>query len=199
MCCPQYAHLGTGNYNATTARIYTDLSLLTADPEITGAVHDVFSFLTAYAENPTTDLCWWPLDLAERCMSLIERERRMRGWASRAHHCKVNSLLDKDIVRALYSASQAGVEIDLLVRGICSLRRESRHQRPHPVRSIVDGSWNTAASFTSRTRRAEVYLGSADWMPRNLHERVEVLFRSRAHCCAIVSCMRFWPHCSPTT
>src|SRR5277367_4059638 len=120
----QYAHLGTGNYNATTARIYTDLSLLTADPEITSAVHDVFSFLTAYAENPSYgSLMVAPLDLAEKCISLIEREAENAKLGRPARIiAKINSLLDKNIIMALYRASQAGVEIDLIVRGMCSLR-----------------------------------------------------------------------------
>jgi len=176
----QYAHLGTGNYNATTARIYTDLSLLTADPEITGAVHDVFSFLTAYAENPNYGpLLVAPLDLAERCMSLIEREAENARLGRPARIiAKVNSLLDKDIVRALYSASQAGVEIDLLVRGICSLRPGIRGISDRiRVRSIVGRFLEHSRIFYFENGGdPEVYLGSADWMPRNLHERVEVLF-----------------------
>src|SRR6202171_1608188 len=120
----RYAHLGTGNYNTATARIYTDLSLLTADPEITSAVHDVFSFLTAYAEHPNYGpLLVAPLDLAEKCMSLIEREAEHARQGRPARIVvKINSLVDKDIIQSLYRASQAGVDIDLLVRGICSLR-----------------------------------------------------------------------------
>jgi polyphosphate kinase len=176
----QYAHLGTGNYNATTARIYTDLSLLTADPEITRAVHDVFSFLTAYAENPNYGpLLVAPLDLTEKCMSLIEREAENARLGRPARMIvKVNSLVDKDIVRALYSASQAGVEIDLLVRGICSLRPGIRGISDRiRVRSIVGRFLEHSRIFYFENGgEPEVYLGSADWMPRNLHERVEVLF-----------------------
>ena len=117
-------HIGTGNYNATTARIYTDLSLLTADPEITGAVHDVFSFLTAYAEHPSYDpLLVAPLDLAEQLLGLIERETEHARHGRPARIiAKMNALLDKKLIMALYRASQAGVEIDLIVRGICALR-----------------------------------------------------------------------------
>src|SRR5450755_585119 len=120
----RYAHLGTGNYNATTARIYTDMSLLTADPEITGAVNDVFSFLTAYAEHPSYGpLLVAPLDLAEKCMRLIEREAEHARLGRPARIiAKFNSLLDKNIIAALYRASQAGVAIDLIVRGMCALR-----------------------------------------------------------------------------
>jgi polyphosphate kinase len=176
----QYAHLGTGNYNATTARIYTDLSLLTADPEITSAVHDVFSFLTAYAEHPSYGpLLVAPLDLAEKCMRLIEREAdHAREGRPARMIVKVNSMVDKDIVQALYRASQAGVDIELLVRGICSLRPGIRGISDRiRVRSIVGRFLEHSRIFYFENGgEPEVYLGSADWMPRNLHERVEVLF-----------------------
>jgi polyphosphate kinase len=176
----QYAHLGTGNYNATTAKIYTDLSLLTADPEITHAVHDVFSFLTAYAENPGYGpLMVAPLDLAEKCMGLIEREAEHARMGHPARIiAKINSLLDADIVQALYRASQAGVEIELLVRGICSLRPGVRGLSDRiRVRSIVGRFLeHSRIYYFENGGEPEVFLGSADWMPRNLHERVEVLF-----------------------
>ena len=176
----QYAHLGTGNYNAATAKIYTDLSLLTADPEITSAVHDVFSFLTAYAEHPNYGpLLVAPLDLAEKCMTLIEREAEHARMGRPARMIvKVNSLVDTDIIESLYRAAQAGVDIDLLVRGICSLRPGIRgiSDRIH-VRSIVGRFLEHSRIFYFENGgEPEVYLGSADWMSRNLHERVEVLF-----------------------
>ena len=176
----RYAHLGTGNYNATTARIYTDLSLLTADPEITSAVHDVFSFLTAYAEHPNYGpLLVAPLDLAEKCMRLIEREaEHARAGRPARIIAKMNSLLDKNIVHALYRASQAGVDIDLIVRGICSLRPGIRGVSDRiRVRSIVGRFLEHSRIYHFENGgEPEVYVGSADWMPRNLHERVEVLF-----------------------
>src|SRR5882762_8586611 len=176
----RYAHLGTGNYNTTTARIYTDLSLLTADPEITSAVHDVFSFLTAYAEHPHYGpLLVAPLDLAEKCIALIEREAdHAREGRPACIVAKMNSLLDKNIVQALYRASQAGVDIDLLVRGICSLRPGIRGLSDRiRVRSIVGRFLEHSRIYHFENGgEPEVYLGSADWMPRNLHERVEVLF-----------------------
>jgi polyphosphate kinase len=176
----QYAHLGTGNYNATTARIYTDLSLLTADPEITKAVHDVFSFLTAYAENPNYGpLMVAPLDLAEKCMALIDREAEHARMGRPARIiAKFNSLLDEDIVQALYRASQAGVDIELIVRGICSLRPGIRGLSDRiRVRSIVGRFLeHSRIYYFENGGEPEVFLGSADWMPRNLHERVEVLF-----------------------
>ena len=176
----RYAHLGTGNYNTTTARIYTDLSLLTADPEITGAVHDVFSFLTAYAEHPNYNpLFVAPLDLAEHCLALIAREAEHARHGRRAHIiAKMNALLDKNIIMALYEASQAGVEIDLIVRGMCALRPGIRGVSDRiRVRSIVGRFLeHSRIYYFANGGQEEVYLGSADWMPRNLYERVEVIF-----------------------
>ncbi|HTE91618.1 MAG TPA: polyphosphate kinase 1 [Terriglobales bacterium] len=176
----RYAHLGTGNYNTATARIYTDLSLLTADPEITGAVHDVFSFLTAYAEHPNyAPLLVAPLDLAEHCLALINREAEhaRRGLPARII-AKMNALLDKNIIMALYRASQAGVEIDLVVRGMCALRPGVRGVSDNiRVRSIVGRFLEHSRIFYfANGGQEEVYLGSADWMPRNLYDRVEVMF-----------------------
>ena len=176
----RYAHMGTGNYNATTARIYTDLSLLTADPEITGAVHDVFSFLTAYAEHPNYDpLLVAPLALAERTLELIERETEHARHGRPAHIiAKMNALLDQNMIAALYRASQAGVQIDLIVRGMCALRPGVRGVSDRiRVRSIVGRFLEHSRIFYfSNDGEEEVYIGSADWMPRNLYERVEVVF-----------------------
>src|SRR5690242_12032754 len=179
----RYAHLGTGNYNATTARVYTDLSLLTADPEITSAVHDVFSFLTAYAEHAGYDpLLVAPLDLAEHFLALIERE------IEHAHHhrpariiAKMNALLDKKIITALYRASQAGVEIDLIVRGMCALRAGIRGVSDRiRVRSVVRRFLEHSRIYCfANGGEEEIYVASADWMPRNLYERVEVVFPVR--------------------
>src|SRR2546422_2282377 len=176
----RYAHLGTGNYNAATARIYTDLSLLTADPEITAAVHDVFSFLTAYAEHPNyAPLLVAPLDLAEHCLALINREAEhaRRGLPARII-AKMNALLDKNIIMALYRASQAGLEIDLIVRGMCALRPGIRGVSDNiRVRSVVGRFLeHSRIFFFANGGQEEVYLGSADWMPRNLYDRVEVMF-----------------------
>ncbi len=175
-----YAHLGTGNYNSITATYYTDLSLLTADPQLTSAVQGIFNFLTAYAERPSYNpLMVAPIDLAERCINLIARE------ADHARHgrpariiAKMNSLLDRNIVRELYRASQAGVQIDLIVRGICGLRPGVRGVSDHiRVRSIVGRFLEHSRIFYfANGGEEEIFLGSADWMPRNLYERVEVLF-----------------------
>ncbi len=174
-----YAHIGTGNYNATTARIYTDLSLFTANPEVTRAVHDVFSFLTAYAENPSYEpLLVAPLDLAEKCVALIDREAEhaLQGKPARII-AKMNALLDKNIIQALYRSSQAGVHIDLIVRGICALRPGVRGVSANiRVRSIVGRFLEHSRIFSfANGGDEEIYIGSADWMPRNLYERVEVL------------------------
>jgi len=175
----RYCHIGTGNYNATTARIYTDLSLLTSDPETTSAVHDVFSFLTAYAENPSYEpLLVAPLDLAEKTLGLIDREADHARQGRPAHIiAKMNALVDKKVIMALYRASQAGVEIDLLVRGICGLRPGVRGVSDHiKVRSIVGRFLEHSRIYCfANGGEKEVYIGSADWMPRNLYERVEVL------------------------
>jgi polyphosphate kinase len=174
-----YAHIGTGNYNATTARIYTDLSLFTANPEVTRAVHDVFSFLTAYAENPGYDpLLVAPLDLAEKSIALIDREAEHARQGREARIiAKMNALLDKSVVQALYRASQAGVEIDLIVRGICALRPGVRGVSDNiRVRSIVGRFLeHSRIYYFANGGDEEIYMGSADWMPRNLYERVEVL------------------------
>jgi polyphosphate kinase len=174
-----YAHIGTGNYNATTARIYTDLSLFTANPEVTRAVHDVFSFLTAYAENPSYEpLLVAPLDLADKIVGLIDREaEHARQGGEGRIIAKMNALLDKNVIQALYRASQAGVEIDLIVRGICALRPGVRGLSDRiKVRSIVGRFLeHSRIYYFGNAGEEEIYIGSADWMPRNLYERVEVL------------------------
>ena len=176
----RYAHLGTGNYNSTTARFYTDLSLLTSDAAITSAAHDVFNYLTAYAEKPHyKPLFVAPRDMARSCIALIEREaRHARRDRPARIIAKCNAIVDPPVIRALYRASQAGVEIDLIVRGQCTLvpglRGVSSRIR---VRSIVGRFLEHSRIFHFENGgNPEVYLGSADWMPRNLYQRVEVLF-----------------------
>jgi polyphosphate kinase len=184
----RYAHLGTGNYNPSTARYYTDLSLLTRDEAITSAVHDVFNFLTAYAEQPNyKPLMVAPRDMAKSCIALIDRETRhaRRGRPARII-VKVNAIVDPPVIQALYRASQAGVEIDLIVRGQCTLVPGLRgiSSRVH-VRSIVGRFLEHSRIFYfENSGKPEIFLGSADWMPRNLYERVEVLFplKDPQHC-----------------
>jgi polyphosphate kinase len=179
----QYAHLGTGNYNPTTAKLYTDLSLLTADREITSAVHDVFNFLTAYAEKPSYEpLLVAPLHLAEDTVNLISREaEHARAGRPARIIAKMNSLLDRTIIAELYKASQAGVEIDLIVRGMCALNPGIKGISDHiRVRSIVGRFLEHSRIFYFENGGSpDIYLGSADWMQRNIYERVEVLFPLR--------------------
>ena len=179
----RYAHLGTGNYNPATAAFYTDLSLLTANPEMTFAVHNVFNFLTAYSEQPNYNpLLVAPVDLAERLANLIAREAdHARAGKPARIIVKLNSLLDKDVVQELYRASQAGVKIDLIVRGICSLNPGIRGVSSNiRVRSVVGRFLeHSRIYYFQNGGDEEIYIGSADWMPRNLHERVEVVFPVR--------------------
>ncbi|MGE0405898.1 MAG: polyphosphate kinase 1 [Candidatus Korobacteraceae bacterium] len=179
----RYLHLGTGNYNPVTAAAYTDLSLLTSNEEMTSAAHSLFNFLTAYAEQPNYQpLLVAPVDLAQKTLALIARESEhaRQGRPARII-AKMNALLEPSIIQELYRASQAGVEIDLIVRGMCALRPGVRGVSSRiRVRSIV-------GRFLEHTRifcfgnggNEEIYLGSADWMPRNLYERVELLFPLR--------------------
>jgi polyphosphate kinase len=176
----RYAHLGTGNYNPSTARYYTDLSLLTRDDAITSAVHDVFNYLTAYAEQSHyKPLMIAPRDMAKTCIDLIDREAR---HARRGHDARIivkaNAIADPPIIRALYRASQAGVQIDLIVRGQCTLVPGVRGLSSRiKVRSIVGRFLEHSRIFYFENGgKPDLYLGSADWMPRNLYERVEVLF-----------------------
>jgi polyphosphate kinase len=176
----QYAHLGTGNYNPSTAHFYADLSLMTCDSEMTAAVHAVFNFLTARSEQTNyKPLFVSPVDLATNCIELIDREtnhaRRKRPARIIA---KVNALLDQPVIEALYRASRAGVEIDLIIRGACSLRPNLRGLSHRiRVRSIVGRFLEHSRIFYFENGgQPDMYLGSADWMPRNLHERVEVMF-----------------------
>ncbi len=175
----RYCHIGTGNYNPSTAKVYTDFSLFTCDPEITSAVHNVFSFLTAYAEHVDYDpLLVAPLHMAEQCVALIDRETaHARAGRPARIVAKMNALLDKNMVVALYRAAQAGVEIDLIVRGICSLRPGIRGISSRiRVRSIVGRYLEHSRVFDfANGGQGETYIGSADWMPRNLHDRVEVM------------------------
>jgi polyphosphate kinase len=179
----QYAHLGTGNYNPSTAHFYSDLSLLTCKPEITSAVHAVFNFLTARSEQADyKPLFVSPIDLAKNCIELIDREashaRRKRPARIIA---KVNALLDQPVIEALYRASRAGVEIDLIVRGGCALRPNVKGLSHRiRVRSIVGRFLEHSRIFYFENGgEPDMYLGSADWMPRNLYERVEVMFPVR--------------------
>ena len=179
----RYCHLGTGNYNPETARFYTDLSLLTSDPQIAERVHMVFNYLTAHAElDDYSPLFVAPLTMAESFLRLIRREQE-HAQAGRPAHivAKMNSLLEPSIIQALYQASQAGAEIDLIVRGLSILRPGVKWLSERiRVRSIVGRFLEHSRIFHfANGGNDEIYLGSADWMPRNLFERCEVVFPVR--------------------
>ncbi len=176
----RFVHLGTGNYNPQTARVYTDLSLFTAKPALADDVSSLFNMLTGYAEPPRWQkLAVAPFGLQERLVKLIEREadRARRGEPARIA-AKMNALVDPVVIRALYAASAAGVDIDLLIRGTCCLRPgvPGVSERIRVV-SIVDRFLEHARVFAFGVgEAAECYLSSADWMPRNFHRRVEVIY-----------------------
>ncbi len=179
----RYCHLGTGNYNPDTARFYTDLSLLTCDPQITERVHMVFNYLTAHAEiDDYRPLLVAPLTMAESFLGLIRREAE-HAQAGRPAHivAKMNALLEPSVIEALYAASKAGVEIDLIVRGLSILRPGVKGLSERiRVRSIVGRFLEHSRIFHfDNGGELEIYLGSADWMPRNLFERCEVVFPVR--------------------
>ena len=177
-----YAHLGTGNYNPVTSRFYTDISLLTARPELTEAIQRVFRYLTADWEagpDAYRPLQVAPLTLAQDILALIAREVAHATKGHKAHIiAKMNALLDARTIEALYKASQAGVEVDLIIRGMCALRPgvPGLSERIR-VRSIVGRFLEHSRIFWfSNAGHEEVFAGSADWMPRNLYERCEVVF-----------------------
>jgi polyphosphate kinase len=179
----RYCHLGTGNYNPVTARFYTDLSLLTSDPQITERVHMVFNYLTAHAEiDDYRPLLVAPLTMAESFLGLIRREQEHAKAGRPAHIvAKMNALLEPSVIEALYAASQAGVEIDLIVRGLSILRPGVKGLSERiRVRSIVGRFLEHSRIFHfNNGGNDEIYLGSADWMSRNLFERCEVVFPVR--------------------
>ena len=179
----RYCHLGTGNYNPVTARFYTDLSLLTCDPQITERVHMVFNYLTAHAEiDDYRPLLVAPLTMAESFLGLIRREAE-HAQAGRPAHivAKMNALLEPSVIEALYQASQAGVDVDLIIRGVCTLRPHVKGLSDRiRVRSIVGRFLEHSRIFHfANGGDDEIFLGSADWMPRNLFERCEVVFPVR--------------------
>lgn len=176
----RYVHLGTGNYNDSTAKLYTDIGLLTCSELIGEDATAVFNMLSGYSEP-----VWWnrlslaPLWLKDRFISLIEREKENALNGKKAIiRAKVNSLCDKDVIMALYEASSAGVQIDLIVRGICCLKTGIPGVSENiTVRSIVGEFLEHSRIFYFENGgNYEVYCASADWMPRNLERRVEILY-----------------------
>ncbi|HEU5132727.1 MAG TPA: polyphosphate kinase 1, partial [Pyrinomonadaceae bacterium] len=174
-----YTHISTGNYNPTTSRVYTDIGLLTSDSVIGDDASDVFNFLTGFSiQKEHSRLMVAPLNLRKRMMNLIKRETAHANAGRPAHiSAKINRLTDLSIIEALYEASQAGVKIDLIVRGACMLRpgEPGLSQTIH-VRSIVGPFLEHSRIFYfANGGDEEVYIGSADWMARNLDRRVEVV------------------------
>jgi polyphosphate kinase len=178
----RYVHIASGNYNPITSRVYTDLGLLTADEEIGADATSLFNFLTGYSQQTTYHrLLVAPLNLREKITELIRREKRNKLAGKEARIIlKVNSITDTELIEELYAASQAGVEIDLIVRGICSLRPGVKGLSSNiRVRSVVGRflEHSRVSYFANGGDEAdeELYIGSADWMQRNLDRRVEVV------------------------
>ncbi len=176
----RYVHLGTGNYNDKTAKLYTDMGLMTANDEYGMDASAFFNVLSGYSE-PTlwNKLVMAPLGLRARFYELIDREIRHAQLGKKAHIiAKMNSLIDQPMIEKLYEASSAGVEIELIVRGICGLRPGLKGISDNiTVRSIIGRFLEHSRVFYfANDGDEEIYLSSADWMPRNLNDRVELLF-----------------------
>lgn len=176
----RYVHLGTGNYNDATAKLYTDLGILTCNESIGEDATAVFNMLSGYSEPLSWNkLSLAPLWLKDRFLYLIKRERRNAENHLPAHIiAKMNSLCDRDVISALYEASAEGVQIDLIVRGICCLKVGIPGVSDTiTVRSIVGNFLEHSRIFYfENAGKEEIYMGSADWMPRNLERRVEIMF-----------------------
>ena len=176
----RYVHLGTGNYNDSTAKLYTDCGLLTCNAKIGEDATAVFNMLSGYSEpDHWNKLVVAPLWMKDRFLHLIAMEEEHAKKGQKAHIiAKMNSLCDRDIIAALYSASAAGVKIDLIIRGICCLKVGIPGVSENiTVRSIVGNFLEHARIFYFYSGgNEEVFMGSADWMPRNLEKRVEIVF-----------------------
>jgi polyphosphate kinase len=178
----RYVHIASGNYNPFTSRVYTDVGLLTADEEIGADATSLFNFLTGYSQQTKYHrLLVAPLNMRERLTELVRRERRNKLAGKHARIIlKMNSMTDTDLIGELYAASQAGVDIDLIVRGICTLRPGVEGLSSSiRVRSVVgrflEHSRIMYFANGGEETDEEVYIGSPDWMQRNLDRRVEVI------------------------
>ena len=176
----RYLHLGTGNYNDSTAKLYTDLGLMTANYEFGSDASAFFNLLSGYSEPPGWNkLVMAPLGLREKIYALIDNEIAMVRAGREGHIiAKMNSLIDQPVIQKLYEASAAGVHIDLIVRGICGLRTGIEGISDNiTVRSIVGRQLEHSRIFWfANGGEEQLYLSSADWMPRNLNDRVELFF-----------------------
>lgn len=175
----RYVHLGTGNYAPQTARLYTDFGLLSCDPELGADLSDLFNVLTGFAAPAAyRRLLVAPAGLRPRLLALIQREAdHARAGRPARILAKMNSLVDPDVIHALYEASQAGVVVDLIVRGICCLRPglPGVSDRIRVISIIGRFLEHSRAWYLHNDGREEVYIGSADWMPRNLDRRIEAV------------------------
>jgi len=174
----RYLHLATGNYNDTTARLYTDIGLFVTDPDLCSDVAALFNVMTGYAEPPRwRSLAVAPFNLRERFLALIDREARLTSPHRPGNiTAKMNSLVDAEIIDHLFAAARKGVEISLIVRGVCCLR-PAPNMRNLRIVSVVDRYLEHSRIYRfANGGRTEYYMSSADWMPRNLDRRIETLF-----------------------
>jgi polyphosphate kinase len=179
----RYVHLGTGNYHSSTARAYTDFGLMTSDRKIGDDVHNVFQQLTGVCKAPMLQRCiQTPFELHSRLLELIDGEAKAAAAGEESRIvAKMNSLIEPEIIRALYRASMAGVEIDLIVRGVCCLRPGVPGVSDNiRVRSVVGRFLEHHRIFHFHAGGTdETLCSSADWMPRNFFRRVELAFPVR--------------------
>jgi polyphosphate kinase len=176
----RYVHLSTGNYNPTTARLYTDLALLTCHSDFGEDATNLFNLLTGICQfQDMRKFLVAPFDLHTRLLALIQREavNAKKGLPARII-AKFNSLVEPELIESLYAASRAGVKIELIIRGVCCLRPGVPGLSENiTVRSIIDRFLeHSRIYYFENACQAEVYLGSADWMPRNLFRRIETVF-----------------------
>lgn len=169
-----YVHLGTGNYNAGTARIYTDVSYFTSRADFADDVTTFFHILTGFNKKRRLEvLSMSPKQIKENILKMIATETAMKGEG--VIIAKMNSLVDSDVINALYEASQAGVQVDLIIRGICCLKPNEPYSANIRVRSIVGKYLEHARIFYFKHSAPHYFISSADWMPRNLERRLELM------------------------
>jgi polyphosphate kinase len=175
----RYVHIGTGNYNSKTARLYTDLGLLSCRDALGADLTDLFNYLTGYSRQQSyRKLLIAPVNLRDRMVALIQRETdHCRAGRPSRIVAKMNALVDPQIIVALYEASQAGVQIDLIVRGICCLRPGVEGVSENIRVTSIVGRFleHSRVFYFHNSGQEEVFIGSADWMPRNLDRRVEAV------------------------
>ncbi|MDQ6770919.1 MAG: RNA degradosome polyphosphate kinase, partial [Gemmatimonadota bacterium] len=175
----RYAHIGSGNYNSQTARVYTDLGLLTSDPSIGADLTDLFNSMTGFSrQNAFRNLLVAPRNMRQRFTEMVDREAELAKAGKHGRIiAKMNSLVDAEIIQHLYAASQAGVNIDLIVRGICCLRPgiPGISDRVKVISIVGRFLEHSRIFYFGNDGNEELYFGSADWMPRNFDRRVEVV------------------------